>query len=53
MFRNCPGSLHEAGGMEVWVAIRAQDATDESDKDYKILKVSTSGLSCKPQVLYK
>ena len=53
MFRNCPGSLHEAGGMEVRVGIRAQDATEESDIEYKILKVSTSGLSCKPQVLYK
>ena len=54
MFRNCPSSLHEAGGLVVRVGMKALVATEEeSDVQYKILKVSTSGLSCKPQVLYK
>ena len=37
--------------MEVKVAVRAQDAQDESQDQYKLLRVSTSILSCKPQVL--
>ena len=42
--------MHEAGGMTNRVGIKSLTA---SNVEYKILKVSTSGLSCKPQVLYK
>ena len=42
MFRNTPGSMHEAGGMENKIGIESSNV-ESANIEYKVLKVSTSG----------